>query len=86
MTKTPQATTAGAAPSEQLHTVGFLACVYVALIVLFSVLSPHFLTYGNIGNIVGNMAFIGIMAAAQTPLIISGGLDLSARPSPDLPA
>ncbi len=63
--------------SDQLGTVGLLAVIYIILVVTFALLSPFFLTYSNISNILGNMAFIGIMAAAQTPLIISGGLDLS---------
>ncbi|MCR9193302.1 MAG: ABC transporter permease [Hyphomonas sp.] len=59
------------------ETVGILFAFYIVLVVAFSVLSPYFLTFNNISNIVANMAFIGIMAAALTPLIIAGGLDLS---------
>jgi ribose transport system permease protein len=52
--------------------------VFYALIMLgFTLLSPYFLTFGNIASIGANMAFIGLMAAAGTPLIIAGGLDLS---------
>jgi ribose transport system permease protein len=50
---------------------------YVVLLVAFAVLSPFFLTVSNLANIGTNMAFIGLMAAAGTPLIIGGGLDLS---------
>ncbi|MGO7623893.1 hypothetical protein ACC687_37455, partial [Rhizobium ruizarguesonis] len=38
---------------------------------------PYFLTLSNLSNIGTNMAFIGLMTAAGTPLIIGGGLDLS---------
>lgn len=54
-----------------------LLVFYLLLIALFTVLSPYFLTFSNVTSIGTNMAFIGLMAAAGTPLIISGGLDLS---------
>ena len=41
------------------------------------ILSPFFLTFKNLLSIGSNMAFVGLMAAAGTPLIIAGGLDLS---------
>lgn len=50
---------------------------YLLLIALFTILSPYFLTFNNVTSIGTNMAFIGLMAAAGTPLIIAGGLDLS---------
>lgn len=50
---------------------------YLILIVVFAFLSPFFLTPRNMLNIGSNVAFIGLMAAAGTPLIIAGGLDLS---------
>ncbi|MFS8148901.1 ABC transporter permease [Rhizobium sp. BR 249] len=50
---------------------------YVVLLIAFALLSPFFLTISNLANIGTNMAFIGLMAAAGTPLIIGGGLDLS---------
>lgn len=57
--------------------VGVLVAFYVTLIVIFSVLSPFFLTFRNMLDIGSNMAFIGLMAAVGTPLMIAGGLDLS---------
>lgn len=54
-----------------------LLVFYILLLVAFSFLSPFFLTLSNLSNIGTNMAFIGLMAAAGTPLIIGGGLDLS---------
>lgn len=59
-------------------TVGVLFALYVAITAFFAVWSPFFFSYTNLSNIVANMAFIGIMAAVQTPVIIAGGLDLSA--------
>lgn len=57
--------------------VAVLGLFYLALVVVFSVLSPYFLTVRNMLQIGGNVAYIGLMAAAGTPLIIAGGLDLS---------
>jgi ribose transport system permease protein len=57
--------------------VGLLLLFYLAVLLTFSVLSPWFLAFDNMMSIGANMAFIGLMSAAQTPLIIAGGLDLS---------
>ena len=57
--------------------VAMLGVFYLALIAVFSILSPFFLTVRNMLQIGGNVAYIGLMAAAGTPLIIAGGLDLS---------
>lgn len=54
-----------------------LLVFYAALIALFTSLSPFFLSFANVASIGTNMAFIGLMAAAGTPLIIAGELDLS---------
>ncbi len=57
--------------------VVLLLVFYLFVAVLFSVLSPWFLSFDNMMSIGANMAFIGLMCASQTPLIIAGGLDLS---------
>jgi len=61
-----------------------LLVFYVVLCVVFSVLSPFFLTLRNFSNIASNMAYIGIMAAVQTALIIGGVMDLSMGASAQL--
>lgn len=58
-------------------TVLLLLVFYVLLLVVFSFLSPFFMTVRNMTSISSNIALIGLMAAAGTPLIIAGGLDLS---------
>lgn len=58
-------------------TVLILLVFYVLLLVVFTFLSPYFLTVRNMTSISSNIALIGLMAAAGTPLIIAGGLDLS---------
>ena len=57
--------------------VASLLVFYLLLLVAFSLLSPYFLNFRNMLSIGGNVAFIGLMAATGTPLIIAGGLDLS---------
>src|ERR1700730_14918450 len=57
--------------------VAVLLVFYLVLIAIFSVLSPFFFGFRNMLAIGSNVAFIGLMAAAGTPLIIAGGLDLS---------
>ncbi len=63
--------------SGQASGLLILLGFYVVLLVVFAVLSPFFLTTRNMLTIGSNVAFIGLMAAAGTPLIIAGGLDLS---------
>ena len=57
--------------------VALLLLFQVVVLLTFSVLSPWFMSFDNMMSIGANMAFIGVMSAAQTPLIIAGGLDLS---------
>lgn len=45
--------------------------------IVFSVLSPYFLTTRNLFNIFSQMSEIGIMAAGAALVIIVGGIDLS---------
>jgi ribose transport system permease protein len=54
-----------------------LLAFYIALLVFFTFLTPFFMTTRNLTSIASNVAFIGLMAAAGTPLIVAGGLDLS---------
>jgi ribose/xylose/arabinose/galactoside ABC-type transport system permease subunit len=51
--------------------------VLVLLIIVCSLLSPHFLTGNNIGNLSDQMAVFGVLACAQMLAILSGGIDLS---------
>ena len=57
--------------------VAMLLVFYLILIAVFSILSPFFFNTRNMLQIGLNVAYIGLMAAAGTPLIIAGGLDLS---------
>ncbi len=49
----------------------------VALFVILSIASPHFLTAVNLSSVVRQTAVINIMALGMTLVIVSGGIDLS---------
>ena len=54
-----------------------LVLMLVGLVTFFTIRSPFFLTTTNLLNIAAGSAVLGIMAAAQTFLIIGGGFDVS---------
>jgi ribose/xylose/arabinose/galactoside ABC-type transport system permease subunit len=49
----------------------------VALCVILTIASPFFLTPANIGNLLVGVALMGIVAAGETFVMLSGGLDIS---------
>lgn len=51
--------------------------ILVALCILMSVLSPTFLSSGNLLNIIRQMSVVGIVAIGVTMIIITTGIDLS---------
>ena len=62
--------------SDQLQRRGALA-VLVLVVALASALSPTFPTWSNISSILGNNAFVWLLALAMTFVITTGGIDLS---------
>jgi len=54
-----------------------LTAVYAALVIYLSLAAEYFCTPNNLMTIGQSVAVIGIIAATQTIVIISGGLDLS---------
>ncbi|WP_428392851.1 ABC transporter permease [Lichenicoccus sp.] len=66
------------------HSRGFLASqtayVCLALLLLIAVISaiaPVFLSLGNLGNVLTDFSYIGIVSLGSTLVIITGGIDLS---------
>lgn len=49
----------------------------IGLVILFSLLSPHFLTVNNLLNIADASAVVGIVAVGMTVALIAGQFDLS---------
>jgi ribose transport system permease protein len=52
-------------------------CAILGLMVLFSVLSPYFLSLNNILNIGEYASIMGILAVGETMALITGGFDIS---------
>jgi ribose transport system permease protein len=52
-----------------------LAVLVIGIIV--AQISPHFATASNLGNVLQNLCFIGVLALGMTPVIITGGIDIS---------
>ena len=55
----------------------FLAILLAAEILVFSAISPNFATGANAAEIVRLAVEVGLLALALTPVIVSGGIDLS---------
>lgn len=54
-----------------------LLCVIAVEVMLFQFLGRNFLTGGNVSNIFRHSAEIGLLALVMTPVILTGGIDLS---------
>ena len=59
------------------YPLTWIIFVAVLLGALLSLLSPFFLTVGNMTNLMKQVAIVAILAAGQSVVIISGGIDLS---------
>lgn len=62
---------------QSLRTIILLVAVNLILVAVLSGVSGSFLTVRNIENLSLRMSEIGMLAIAQTVVIIAGGLDLS---------
>lgn len=51
--------------------------IFLVLFIVLSILSPNFLTWSTIMNILRQSAVLGILAVGQALVIMSGGIDLS---------
>jgi ribose transport system permease protein len=54
-----------------------LLVIFIAMSIVFSLLSPYFLTVDNFVNIMKTLPVVGIVAIGETLVLISGGVDLS---------
>ena len=60
-------------PVEQRGVLSAL----LAMGIILTLASPFFLTPANIGNLLVGVALVGIVAAGETVVMLSGGLDIS---------
>ena len=51
--------------------------ILVLLIIIASFLSPQFLTYQNLMNVIRQISMVAIIAIGSTLVLIIGGIDLS---------
>jgi ribose transport system permease protein len=54
-----------------------LLVIFIVLCIVFSLLSPYFLTIDNFVNITKTLPVVGIVAIGETLVLLSGGVDLS---------
>lgn len=53
------------------------AIALIALLIVFAILSPHFLTWDNIKNLLVQSVFVLLIAVGMTFVLITGAIDLS---------
>ncbi len=51
--------------------------LFIILVVVLSVLNEHFLTIGNVINVLQQLSILGIVSVGMTFVVIAGGFDLS---------
>jgi ribose transport system permease protein len=61
----------GQAAAIALRGGSFIA--FAAILLYFSIAAPFFFTIGNIGNVLGQSAILGVLAIGLTVVIIAGG-------------
>jgi inositol transport system permease protein len=80
------AATGTAQPAKQRQSAGLLKTifrkygiflVFIAMLIVASILSPAFLSPTNLINVVRQMSVVGLIALGVTGVIVSAGIDLS---------
>lgn len=73
----PKATAASGNKFKGIYTLLGLVIFIVVMVVVMAIVSPVFLTSGNIINILRQVSLNGILAVGLTFVILTGGIDLS---------
>lgn len=55
----------------------WITVAVLVLGVVVGIIAPNFATAANLGNVLQNFCFVGILAIGATPIIITGGIDIS---------
>lgn len=63
--------------ASQIFSKYGIFLIFIAMVVLVSILTPAFLSSQNLINVVRQISFIGIVAMGVTMVIITTGIDLS---------
>jgi ribose transport system permease protein len=64
-------------PADRLFVVVSRATALVAIVLVLSLLSPHFFTFQNLMNVLRQASLQFILSAGLTLVILTGGIDLS---------
>jgi ribose transport system permease protein len=67
----------GTSIERVIDSGGALVAIYLAMLLFFASQSEDFLTSRNLVLVAASVATLGIVAATQTAVIVSGGFDLS---------
>ncbi|MGI9420310.1 MAG: ABC transporter permease [Geminicoccaceae bacterium] len=59
------------------YPLTWIVGVTILMAIVISMFSPHFLTVGNLTNLLKQVAIVAVLAGGQTLVILSGGIDLS---------
>jgi ribose transport system permease protein len=62
---------------KRLASANIFFLILVVIVIVLSLLSPHFLTRNNLLNVARQAAYIGIIAVGMTIVILTSGIDLS---------
>lgn len=63
--------------NSQVKVLIALGVVNIVIVALLTILSPTFLTYGNVSAVMLRMSELAMLTVAETIVLISGGFDLS---------
>jgi len=61
----------------RFSTTTTLLIAYVAMCIIFALLTPYFLTVKNFENIARTLGVVGVVAIGETLVLIAGGVDIS---------
>jgi ribose transport system permease protein len=64
-------------PADRMFVILTRTIALVAIVVVLSLLSPHFLTFQNLMNVLRQASLQFILSAGLTLVILTGGIDLS---------
>ena len=62
--------------SAKIPQIGMILA-FIVMVIVFSILSPVFFTFGNFINIANQTATVSVVAFGMTIVMLSGGIDLS---------
>jgi len=73
----PERTPVGIARRIASRQEFWITLAVFAMGLIVSIITPHFATYTNLSNVLQNFCYIGILAIGMTPILITGGIDIS---------